>query len=411
MTLKQLAEKHADDKDKQDFELIARSFKTNCQQFKSISRVPIFNSLRFECESFKNDFLTNADANKFLCVCMTAPETCRYNKNSNKGEITMENTTIAITPKEKAAELTSRINANSAVAVQTLVSIGRDLKTMRDEKLYLELGCSDFGEYCDKHTQVRQRQAYNFIKCYEKYGERLPELSGLGITKLALMSALEDEDREQLIESGEAEKLSTRELEKRIEELNNKFEQLTIQLDEATEDKETAEGQLEALNKQIKELTAALDKAETRNKELENRPVEVAVQKPSEEEIKKIKDEAQKAAKKAADAAEKQHKKELDKIRAELQAQYDESVAENIKVKNEEIERLKSENATLQANAKKAAPDDTKTRVKFYLSEIQSTFNAAIETVRAVENDEEKQKYKAAFNSVIEQLGSIVEGI
>lgn len=411
MTALDFIEEHKNDKDKKGFELIARAFKTSCKQFKSISRDPFFNSLCFKCESCERNFLKANEANKFLSTCITAPETCRYNKNSNKGEPIMENTTIATTPKEKAAELTSRINANSAVAVQTLASIGRDLKTMRDEKLYLELGCADFGEYCDKHTQVRQRQAYNFIKCYEKYGERLPELSGLGITKLALMSALDDEDREELIESGEAEKLSTRELEKRIEELNNKYEQLTIELGEATEDKETAESQLEALNKQIKELTAALDKAETRNKELENRPVEVAVQKPSEAEIKKIKDEAQKAAKKAADAAEKQHKKELDKLRADLESQYKDSLSDSIKVKNEEIERLKSENATLKANAKKAAPDDTKTRVKFYLSEIQNTFNSAIETVRAVENDEEKQKYKAAFNSVIEQLGSIVKTI
>ena len=342
---------------------------------------------------------------------MTEQKIIRQNQNSNKGETTMENTTIATTPKEKAVELTSRINANAAVAVHALLSMGRDLKAIKDEKLFLELGCEDFEEYCLNHTKVKSREAKNFIKCYETFGERLNEIGDLGISKLTSLCSLDEEEREELITSGEAEALTSRELEKRVKELKNKYEQLTIQFDEATEDKETAESQLEALNKQIKELTAALDKAETRNKELENRPVEVAVQKPSEAEIKKIKDEAQKAAKKAADAAEKQHKKELDKLRADLKSQYEESISESIKVKNEEIERLESENAILRANAKKAAPDDTKTRVKFYLSEIQSTFKAAYDTVRAVKNDEEKQKYKAAFNSVIEQLGNIVEGI
>ena len=188
----------------------------------------------------------------------------------------MENT-ITVTPKEKADVLTSRINANAAVAAQTLVLIGRDLKTMRDEKLYIELGCSNFEEYCDKHTTVRQRQAYNFIKCFEQYGERLSELSGLGVTKLTLMSVLDDEDREELIESGEAERLSTRELEKKINELKNKYEQLTLELGKATDDKDAAEENLKALNEKISELTEALGKSEARNKELEARPVDVAV--------------------------------------------------------------------------------------------------------------------------------------
>lgn len=322
----------------------------------------------------------------------------------------MENNTIAATSKERAAELTSRINANASVAAQTLVAIGKDLKTMRDEKLYLELGCESFEEYCGKNTKVGQRQAYNFIKCYEEYGERLTELSGLGITKLALICALDDKDREKLIKSGEAEKLSTRQLEERVKELKNKCEQLTLELDEASEGKTSAEADIEYLNSKIDALTKALKDAEDKNKELESRPVEVAVQKPSEAEIKKIKDEAQKAAKTAADAAEKQHRKELEELRADLKSQYESSLSNNIKAKNDEIERLKSENADLQAIAKKSAkaPDEAKARVKFYLSEMQNTFNSAVDTVHSVENEEERQGYKKAFAAVVAQMSDIV---
>lgn len=141
-------------------------------------------------------------------------------------------TTAEITPQERAALLDSRINANAKIAADSIVAVGRDLKAMRDEKLFLKLDCETFEDYCDKKTPIKQRQAYNFIKCYEKYGERLNELSNIGITKLTLMSALDDEDSERLIESGEAEELSTRELEKRIKELQNKNEQLTFELDE-----------------------------------------------------------------------------------------------------------------------------------------------------------------------------------
>lgn len=328
----------------------------------------------------------------------------------------MENT-ITKTPKERANELHTRIKANAAVATQTILSIGRDLKIMRDEKLYIELGYTDFGVYCDKKAEVKKRQAYNFIKCYEKYGDRLNELSGIGVTKLTLMTALDDEDREELIESGDAAALSTRELEKRIEELKNKYEQLTLQYDEAKTEAESNESTLEDYRKQIDKLSEELKNAETRNKELENRPVEVAVQQPSDEEIKKIKDEAmksaQKAAQKAADANEKQHKEELEKLRTDLQKQYEQVSKENAEQSKQEIERLKSENAILQANAKKQqkAPDEAKARVKFYLAEMQNTFNSAAETVRSVEDEEQKAKYLQAFKAVLTQMAEIVERI
>lgn len=73
------------------------------------------------------------------------------------------------TPQERAALLNSRINANTQLAAESLVAVGRDLKAMRDEKLYTEFGCETFEEYCEAKTQIKQRQAYNFIKCFEKY--------------------------------------------------------------------------------------------------------------------------------------------------------------------------------------------------------------------------------------------------
>ena len=326
----------------------------------------------------------------------------------------MENT-ITTTPKERAAELTSRINANAAIAAQTLVAIGRDLKIMRDEKLYTELGCADFGEYCDKHTQVRQRQAYNFIKAFETYGERLSELSGLGITKLALLSALDEEEREELIENGDAEKMSTRELENTIAELKKQNEQLTLDMGELDANKTETEEKMEKLAKEIEVLKQSLQNAEEKNKELENRPVEVAVQKPDETVIEKIKADAKKEAEKAVADAEKKHKAALDKLRDEMKDRYDNERIEAVdtarKEQFAEIERLKAENTALQANAKKSAPSDAKSRIKFYMAEMQNTFNSAIEVVREVGDEAEKESYKKALKTILETLGGAVDGI
>lgn len=130
-------------------------------------------------------------------------------------EIINETAQIIQTPKERAAILDSRINANAQIAAESIVAVGKDLKAMRDEKLYVELGYESFEIYCKEKAHISQRSAYNFIKAYETYGEQLVSIQHLGITKLVAMTSLEPGERETLIESGEAENLSTRELEKR----------------------------------------------------------------------------------------------------------------------------------------------------------------------------------------------------
>ena len=301
-----------------------------------------------------------------------------------------------------ATFLDSRINANAKIAAESMVAVGRDLKNMRDEKLYTELGCDTFEEYCDERTPIKQRQAYNFIKCYEKYGEQLEELSDIGITKLTLMSALDDEDSAELIESGEAAKLSTRELEKRIKELQNKNEQLTLELDEKSKEESAAEvlkQQIERLNTELEAAKAVqnqqkerADLLEKQNEELSKRPVDVAVEKPSKAEIDKIK---KAAAEKAEKAAKKQHDKEIAELREKMAA------AE--KANAEKLERLESENAVLQANAKKTPPSTQKERVKFHVEECLRNFNAALEALNALP-EEERGKPIAAITAMVGKM-------
>ena len=317
----------------------------------------------------------------------------------------MENEIIKTTENtaERAALLDSRINANAKIIAESFVTIGRDFKAMRDEKLYIELGCESFEDYCDKKTPIKQRQAYNFIKCYEKYGERLDELSGIGITKLTLMSALDDEDREELIQSGDAENLSTRELEKRIKELQSQNEQLTLELGEISKEESKLEKMQNEMEKLQAELAAQKDiqaQKDERIKALESKPVEVAVEKPSKEEIAKIE---KAAADKAKSDVKKQHDKELKILRntiAETESAQKESLAE--------IERLKSENADLQSSAKKAPPSSQKERVKFHIEECLRNFNAAMDAVNALPEDE-RGKPMDALKAMVAKMGELVK--
>ncbi len=308
--------------------------------------------------------------------------------------------TAETTPQERAEMLTGRIIANAKIAAESLVFVGRDLKAMRDEKLYTVLGCSTFEDYCAQKTPIQQRQAYHYIKCWEKYGDRLAELSNIGITKLTLMTALDDEDSDALIESGAAENLSVRELEQRVKELQQQNEQLTLDLGEKSKEENKLDKMRAEMDKLQAELAAQKDiqaKKDERIKALESKPVEVAVQKPSKEELAEIE---KKAAEKAKKAVKEQHKKEIDAIT--------ESAAATRREKDAEIERLKKENAALQSSAKKAPPTSEKERIKLCLEEVQRNFNIALETLEKLP-DEERENIKAKLKAIVERMGGLLK--
>lgn len=316
--------------------------------------------------------------------------------------------TAETTPQTRAAMLNSRIVANAKIAAESLVMVGRDLKAMRDEKLYTELGCDTFENYCDKMTPIKQRQAYNFIKCYEKYGERLTELSDIGITKLTLMSALDDEDSDALIESGAAESLSVRELEQRVKELQSKCEQLTLDLGEKSKEENKLDKMRNEMEKLQAELAAQKDiqaKKDEHIKALESKPVEVAVQKPSKAEIAEIE---KKAVEKAKIAAKKQHDKELAELREKAENERREAIKAAERAKAAEIERLKTENAALQSSAKKAPPTSEKERIKLCLEEVQRNFNVAIETIDKLP-EEDREKVKSKLRAIVEKMGGLLQ--
>lgn len=347
--------------------------------------------------------------------------------DNNEIITTAENTSQAtLAPQERAALLNSRINANAQIMGNLIVSTGRDLKEMRDKKLYIHMGCESFDEYCEKFTPYKKRNAYNFIQCLEEYGnERLEELSNLGITKLTKLLALNTEDREKLIESGEAETSSTRELDKRIKELQNKNEQLTLKLDEKNKEEsdtaalqesnerlsaelEAAKTTQQAAEQREKELKERLIALEQSNAELSKRPVEVAVEKPSADEIAKIE---KAAAKKAEKAAKKQHEEEIKKLRDELEKKAETerlAAVEAAKLDNlAKIKQLESEKAALQANAKKSPPDSKKERLKFYLEECLRNFNSAFDSISAFD-ESERETYKAKLSQLVTKMEEVL---
>ena len=428
-------------------------------------------AMEFECEHTKMIFAEESKAGEWLEKCCSAPGNCYHYRKAKEEEgqpveqqtftteITEKTDTMPTERQNRAAQLTQRILANGSIAANSMIEMGRDLKTVRDERLFTELGFGSFEEYCEKKVGIGKRHGYNFIQVYEKFGEeKLQQLQSLGITKLLEIAKLDDEDVEDLMRNNDVAGLSTRELSAEVEKYKNKYEQLTLLLDEEkSKNAESAslESQVEELKKQLEaahqanenmksgahnaekcfeEQKAALLKEKEalseQIRELESRPAEKA--EISEEERKaliqqgrdemcKEKDEdwsnvVELARKTATRNTEKKFTEEISSLKIlndELRKVAD-GAKESTKKYKDELEKLKAENTALQSNAQVVeapAPAPTsgaRDKVKFYFKQIETAFAAATEAVSEADT-EERAELTSALKKALERMGAILE--
>lgn len=190
-------------------------------------------------------------------------------------------TASAVTSKyTEAYNLNVRICINAQMAQQNLYEVCKGLKEMRDGKLYKELGYQNFEEYCESEVGFTRQNAYKYIKV----AEHLPQdfvNSGLqiGLKKLALLAKLDEPQREEIQQNVDLETTSVRELERQIKELKikaDKADMLSGRLDDMNEN-------CDRISKQRDEAELRIRHLETEIKELESRPIEVAVPDASHE--------------------------------------------------------------------------------------------------------------------------------
>lgn len=135
---------------------------------------------------------------------------------------------------QKAYDTHARILANGQVMARALVDVCHDLKTMRDEGLYTELGYDTFEEYAEQACGIKQRQAYSYISAYEKLGQKyMADHADLGITKLELISQISSYEREEFTADVDLESATVRELKAEVERYKKQTEQLTFDLGQA----------------------------------------------------------------------------------------------------------------------------------------------------------------------------------
>lgn len=231
----------------------------------------------------------------------------------------------------RAVTLTRNIIANAQAAQQSLYEVCTGLKEMRDGKLYKELGYQNFEDYTENEVGIKRAQAYNFISIASNLSADFVQSIGqIGSTKLAMLAMLDEPTREAITETVDVESVTVKELKAQITELTNDKNKLESETADLAQQLDAAQEAITSKSKQFQEamesknrditrfckektdaneklrkkhaewvraqnenatLTGKIYDLEKQIKELESRPVEVAVSEDESKEIERLKAE------------------------------------------------------------------------------------------------------------------------
>lgn len=297
----------------------------------------------------------------------------------------------------KAVELDRRIKTSAQLAQQSLYDMCMGFKEMRDSRLYKELGYSDFGEYCEQETGFKRTNVYNYISVAENLPEDFVHSSGqIGIKKLTLLSTLSDEQRETITETTDIENTTVKELKAKIDSVKKQNDALHEEMRYREEEHETKS---QKFKDRIAELEAEI-------KELESRPIEVAVETDSKE-VANLKDAMRRVD---LDWSEKYSKLEEDSLKDRRELLQKAERAEKDKQDKlsqlrAELDRTKAEYEKKLAGKVDAAPvQDDKAIFKAYLS---TAVDSVTRLVGFVNEHNDSDNY-GLFTQKARQLADII---
>lgn len=309
---------------------------------------------------------------------------------------TVEQVTLEIQTLHKQAE---------QMVLGYAIEIGRRLVEV---KAMLPHGA--WGDYLKNKVNYSRSTANNFMLIFNKYGADQQSLFGpvaksqtlgnLTYTKALLLLAIPEEEREDFIEQNRVDDLSSRELKKLIQEREAAEEALQAEQQERKElelkfqrEKEEQDSAIKCLNSQITAAETLAQKAKMDQqkaeqqrdtardevkrlkqqlKELENRPIEVAVQEPDPEMMEQIRQEAVQEVKNKIKQAE------------EAQRHAEE------RVKQLEEQLASSSNPAVVA-------------FKIHFETVQKEFFAMVDCLKQMDNNTET-KMKKAFFALLEEM-------
>lgn len=317
-------------------------------------------------------------------------------------------TSTEMTETYKAAMQThQRILANGEICAQSLLEICKDLKTMRDDKLYEEFGYASFDEYTENAVGIKPRQAYTYISTYERLGSSvLQSNASLGITKLDLIAQINPVERTEMLAEGTFDGMSVSEIRELVKKAKDQGEQISLlqeQLEEAkTEAAETEEHDAE--KDEMRSRIAELEKRLSEDRAAHEAALEQAKREAAESTAQKDPDEAEKKRIEAAvKAAKREAKKEKDAAVKEEQ----EKQAEKIKALEAALEGANAEQHRLEKQLELS--DTASAKAMVYIKALQDNFNALFALLGDMP-EEQQNKFKGAVLKLTAAMQKQAEG-
>lgn len=295
------------------------------------------------------------------------------------------------------------VNANTAVACWTETC--KDLKRMRDAKLYTALGYESFSSYTEQALGIKERQAYTYIQTLEKLGsEFLKQNAEIGITKLSLLTAVPVMERKELVDNNDIAGMSVAEVKKLVAENDEKGEQISLlneKIENLTEESDEKQKDIDFAEKRIAELEKELE--QERNKPAVTEVREIEVSQISDKEIAEIKSKAEDDIRKEFEAEKKELKKKASEDKKKAVEEYKQQLADLDTEKREALERA----AELEKRLAVTSSPET-VKFTFYFDSLQNAYGKLFESLSKIkeENPDIAAKYSDALRKYMEMMSA-----
>ncbi len=320
----------------------------------------------------------------------------------------------------KAVTLHRRICANAQAAQDSLFEVCKGMKEMRDGKLYKELGYSTFEEYSTKEIGFSKKQSYQYIAIAEKFGENVtPGLRNIGVSKLYLLSTLSDEERVEVVEKNDIESISKRELESKIADLKKANERLMGKIDEAEKKAENSRKSEESACGKLSILRTDLEMQQQKIQQLESEKTQLEGENNTIPSLKaRLEDQGEALRASCQEVQDlRQQVKELESRPVEVAVEKDTAALEALQKENDErinalqsshtaeLERLKTEyESKLKNISEKEEFIDTKEVFKAYLSNAIDASKRLLEFINANPDEIFKEKARSLFETMHKEV-------
>lgn len=262
----------------------------------------------------------------------------------------------------KAVALHQKIMTSIELINRNLWDMCTSLKEMRDNKLYKEFGYKNFEDYCKNEFGMTRSNAYNYISIAERVNsENVQSIGQIGMTKLSLLATISQEQQAEIAEKVDLENTT-------VKKLKEEIAQLKARNDDFQTNIEISEKKISELQSQNAEWESKHDTLEEENnglwkeneqlhkqvRELESRPVEVAVLEPEPSDNERLLQETirnlQIESQKRDEELERQYREDEKAVRQMLEKQKQQALQQLTNEYEEKIKNLSAENSVSDVN-------------------------------------------------------------